>query len=485
MLQRRRARTPRRRACCSCNLSSSRTRRGHQPRRRRPVTPAVVVARPGDDEDAEPGIEKGLDELYCSRHVPMMKNERDLLLGPGPAGNDGVGPSRRSATPVRTVAVLADVAAVIGVLSRPNSSTTVVAGRRDERRGAAEPVGNRRRRPGLTGDRGHAELVATWAEPRPAASADAAIGPGGLFLPLSLLGRLLDDRRMKYCEVRVTARIDVAATGPRCRSALPDRRCGGGCDLLADRTGCWPSTREFRLHAQPCRPPGSGDRARAAGQRAGRRRPAAVAGGGLDLRPAGCRPGCRAHGARRLVTRRSTARRRGEPAGDHDRSGYAKVTSSKRRCAARPGRPGEPRQRPAGGEHSGERRSMVSASAWTPSTRVLVGSRTGARRRRRSASVCSGHSPELGLKRMLSARLRALRRVDDLRLPASAPPSDTAEGLLRPGIDLDLLPGGQEQRHRNCSPVSTVAGLVPTVLRSPSGPVGVGDHELDRGRRSM
>src|SRR5918997_3454746 len=108
------------------------------------------------------------------------------------------------------------------------------------------------------------------------------------------------------------------------------------------------------------------------------------------------------------------------------------------------------------------RRSMDSAWVCTPLTRVAVYSRTGgAASAERSARVCRGSVPRSSdSNRMSSARLRALVRVEDGRGPAgAAPDSDTTQVVACPGVDLDLLPGGQEQRDLDVQPGLHGGGL--------------------------
>src|SRR5579872_380764 len=83
-------------------------------------------------------------------------------------------------------------------------------------------------------------------------------------------------------------------------------------------------------------------------------------------------------------------------------------------------------------------------------------------RARRSASTCLGSTPF----RSASNRISSARRLALLLVATSA--ADPAEVLAVAGVDLDLLAGGDEQRH-----LDLVAGLDRGRLGAAGGPVAL------------
>ena len=171
------------------------------------------------------------------------------------------------------------------------------------------------------------------------------------------------------------------------------------------------------------------------------------------------------------ATRRSTARWPARPPRDDHRVRH--VVAPQQLVGAEPqDRPvdgGHPVERPALGVRRRAARRSARRAATTPSTSSTVYSPPAARRR--------PTRPAQGLERRRprAARPRTARPARACGPCCGRPRSarDAAEVAAVAGVDLDLLAGGDEQRHRISAPVSRVAGLVPPVDRSPCRPGSV------------
>ena len=218
-----------------------------------------------------------------------------------------------------------------------------------------------------------------------------------------------------------------------------------------------------------------GDRTGAAGQRAGRRRAAAAAVGGLDLRAAGCRPGCPVHRSRKPATRRSTVGDQVHGLRNRDCGGSRGDRSRRRRCVARSGPPAASAPTSSPGQ---DRRDAlvdglaVSGDALDQGPGVVAHRWLGicgalGQRRQRVAPA------QLGLEENVQRPLAGLA-AGRHGVSRRRPPSQTRPRYSPVRVStLTFSPVVRNSGTWICSPVSTVAGFVPPVLRSPCKPGSV------------